>query len=212
MYKIPEDEVFKIQPNHNPTDLYTLESKLYEIGDLSVHNAKDNTHGSMRLIKYSSRLNDNEIKALRELREQDRLIQLIEGFQFTSSSNGNKTQYALVYSHAVPICDFISFKHKYSEELVVKVLRQLLDALQWIHLHGFVHLNIHPLTILNANLTQVNVKLAGFDHAAQIGDVVRETTTGEGASSRSIFSDLLESSPVEFTCKLSFFHYYSLSN
>lgn len=181
--------------------MYTIESKLYELDELSVHNAKDNTHGSMRLIKYSSRLNDNEIKALRELREQDRLIQLIEGFQFTDSAS-NKTKYALVYSHAVPICDFISFKHKYSEELVVKVLRQLLDAVQWIHLHGFVHLNIHPLTILNANLTQVNVKLSGFEHATQLGNLARETTTGEGASSRSIFTDLLKYLPVEFTCKI----------
>lgn len=166
---------------------------------MSVYNAKDNTHGTMRLIKYSSRLNDNEIKALRELREQDRLIQLIEGFQFTDTDS--KSKYALVYSHAVPICDFISIKHKYSEELVVKILRQLLDAIQWIHLHGFVHLNIHPFTILNANLTQVNVKLAGFEHATQIGDLSRETGSGEGVSTRSIFNDLLNSLPLEFTRK-----------
>lgn len=196
VYKIPEDEIFKIQTNHNPTDLYTLETRVYEIGDLSVYNAKDNTHGTMRLIKYNTSLNDNEIKALRELREQDRLIQLIEGFQFTEN---NKTRYALVYSHAVPVCEFISIKHKYSEELVVKILRQLLDAIQWIHLHGFVHLNIHPLTILNSNMTQTNVKLAGFEHATQIGDLMRETNIGEGSSIRRIYGTLSASLPVEFT-------------
>lgn len=176
--------------------MYTLDSKIYQIGDLSVYNAKDNTHETMRLIKYNSTLNDNEIKALRELREQDRLIQLIECFQFNVD---NKTKYALVYSHAVPICDFISIKHKYSEELVVKILRQLLDAIQWIHLHGFVHLNIHPLTILNANMTQVNVKLAGFEFSTQISNLIRETSNGEGGSTRHIFTDLQSHLPLEFT-------------
>jgi serine/threonine protein kinase len=101
----------------------------------------------------------------------------------------------------VPICDFISNKHKYSEELVVKILRQLLDAIQWIHLHGFVHLNIHPLTIFNANLTQVNVKLGGFEQATQLSDLIRETTTGEGGSGKNVFTKLLNSLPTEFTGK-----------
>ena len=47
--------MFKIQADHNPSDLYTLESKVYEMGELSVWNAKDTTHGTQRLIKYSSR-------------------------------------------------------------------------------------------------------------------------------------------------------------
>ena len=85
VYKIPEGEIFKIQQNHNPTDLYTVQTKIYQIGDLAVYNAKDNTHGTTRLIKYATSLNDNEIKALRELREQDRLIQLIEGSSNSSS-------------------------------------------------------------------------------------------------------------------------------
>jgi serine/threonine protein kinase len=47
----------------------------------------------------------------------------------------------------------------------------LIDAVQWVHLHGFVHLNIHPMTILNANLTQVNIKLSGFENAVHLSQL-----------------------------------------
>ena len=90
-------------------------------------------------------------------------------------------------------------KHKYSEELVVKILRQLLDAVQWIHLHGYVHLNIHPLSVLNSNLTHCNIKLSGFENSIQIGELVKETEafSGEGACAMSFFDQLKV--PVEFS-------------
>ena len=182
-YKMSDDEIFKLQINHDPNDLYLIESSIYQCGDVLLTNAVDKANQTKRLIKYSSNINPNEIKILRELREQDRLCQLIEGFQFVD--NNNQLTFAMVYSHAVPIIDFVSIKHKYSEELVVKILRQLLDAIQWIHLHGFVHLNIHPLSVLNANYTQVNVKLSGFENSIQTADV-KETEIipiEEGASS-----------------------------
>lgn len=194
-YKIPEDEVFRMQLNHDPSDLYTVESEIYEYKELRLVNAKDNANGTKRLIKFNSKLNDNEIKILRELREQDRVVQLIEGFEFENKQT-NRHEYALVYSHAVPIIDFISIKHKYSEELVVKILRQLLDAIQWIHLHGFVHLNIHPLSVLNSNLTQVNIKLSGFENAAKLGDLVKHPDCDYVCSQLSI--------PIEFAGKLQF--------
>lgn len=174
-YKSTSYDLFKLQTNQDPQDLYSIESKVCEFGGISLNNVIDKANQTKRLLKYSLKLNENEIKVLRELRGQDRLIQLIEGFQFTNKEN-NQITFALVYAHAVPIIDFISHKHKYSEELVVKILRQLLDAVQWIHLHGFVHLNIHPLTVLNANYTQVNVKLSGFESSTQLTEFNRETS------------------------------------
>jgi serine/threonine protein kinase len=199
------EDIFKIQSNQNPNDLYTLENKLYKLGDVCLYNAKDNANQTRKLIKMSSKLNENEIRILRELREQDRLVQLIEGFQFSGNVDADapskKSTYALVYAHAVPVVDFVTFRHKYSEELVVKIMRQLIDAVQWIHLHGFVHLNIHPLTILNANLTHVNVKLSGFENAVQLSDLVKdgETHAESGATALSIVEQI--SMPIDFSGK-----------
>ena len=198
-YKKSEvDDQFRLQMNHNPSDLYTNESKLFKFGDVSVFYAKDNANQTKRLIKYNTRINDNEIKILRELRDQDRMVQLIEGFHFIDSTT-NKTMYALVYAHAVPIIDFISVRHKYSEELVAKILRQILDAVQWLHLHGFVHLNINPLTVLNANLTQVNIKLSGLEDAVPISEL-EDQNHGAAAAAASVHHRIQP--PIEFSGKL----------
>jgi serine/threonine protein kinase len=90
----------------------------------------------------------------------------------------------------------ITFKHKYSEEIVVRILRQLLDAVQWLHLHGFVHLNIHPLTVLNANLTQVNIKLGGLENAVPLSELVEQNFDTACASAQ---HRVLQ--PIEFSGK-----------
>jgi hypothetical protein len=187
-----EGEQLKILTNQNPMDLYTMENKWLTRGGemgFTIGEAKDVTHGSKRMLKVSKSLNDNEIKILRELKEQDRLVQLDEVFDYQG-------KYTYVYTHALPILEFVSFKHKYSEECVVKILRQLLDGIQWLHLHGFVHLNIHPLSVFNSNLTQVNVKLGGFENALQLDTSMRRIDTNR----------VLQTLPVEFACKLNFYY------
>ena len=187
---------FRIQQNQDPSDLYTKESKIYSSGSMSLWHVKDNANQTKRLMKVATKINENETRILRELREQDRLVQLVEGFYFKEDD-----QYSFVYAHAVPILDFVTFKHKYSEELCVRILRQILDAVQWLHLHGFVHLNINPMTVFNSNLTQVNVKLGGLDNAVQISELFEinksQYNSTASSSSDSIYNKILQ--PLEFS-------------
>ncbi|CAM6005231.1 unnamed protein product [Sphagnum balticum] len=186
--KRPDNEVFKMHKGQNPADLYSVDTKLMTRGGemgFTLAEATDTTHGSKRLLKLAKRVNEAEVAILRGLKEQERLVQLAEVFEFGGA-------FTYVYAHAVPVLDFLSFKHKYSEECVVKVLRQLLDAVQWLHLHGFVHLNVHPLSVLNAGLTYVNVKLGGFDNAVQL-----DASSGKADTKR-----VLEIMPVEFAGKI----------
>lgn len=194
--KADVDDQFRLQMNHNPSDLYTDGSRVFKFGDVAVFYTLDNANRTQRLIKHCSKLNDNEIKILRELRDQDRMVKLIEGFQY-QDEHTCQLKYALVYAHAVPIIDFISIRHKYSEELVVKILRQILDAVQWLHLHGFVHLNIHPLTVLNANLTQVNIKLSGLENAVSLAELMDQSGPVVGAGAAPVQYRI--QSPVEFS-------------
>jgi serine/threonine protein kinase len=185
-----DNEVFKVHTGQNPIELYSMDNKWVTRGaggemGFTLTEATDTAHGSKRLVKLAKRLNNTEVAILRGLKEQDRLVQLTEVFEYSGV-------YTYVYAHVVPILEFVSFKNKYSEECVVKVLRQLIDAVQWLHLHGFVHLNLSPLSVFNAGVTHVNVKLGGFDNALQL-----DAPTGKTDSKR-----VLEIMPAEFAGNL----------
>jgi len=53
-------------------------------------------------------------------------------------------------------------KEKLTENLVVRISRQLTDALQWIHSKGFLHLDINPRNILWATPERDSVKMVDF--------------------------------------------------
>lgn len=190
-----EKDSFKIQADHNPADLYQLADKIYQFGNMKLYAATDKANKTKRLVKFDARKNENEIRILRGLSDQDRLVQLIEGFSFRE---GGQETYAFVYSYAMPVTDFLTIRHKYSEELVVKILRQVIDAVQWLHLHGFVHLNVHPCTILNTNYTQVNIKLGGFENSHQINEL--DEAGANTSTAKAIHDSIIQ--PIEFTGKL----------
>ena len=179
-----DNEVFLILTGQDPAFLYVKEAKWWCLGEVSwLGEASDVSHQTKRVLKVSSRLSEHEIKILRQLKESDRLVGLVEVLDFDGV-------FTHVYVHAVPVCEFLAFKHKYSEESVVKVLRQMLDAVQWLHIHGYMHLNIHPLSVFNSGLTQVDVKLGGMENTAVLEDELSRTAGFKQM--------LLSSLPLEF--------------
>ena len=155
---------FNLRTNENPADFFEPESKLFEYKEFTLSIEVEKHSQAKRIVKYSTKYHPNELNLLRKLNSHDRVLRIIDGFEYRNM-NTNELTYSMVYSYSVPIVDYLSMRNKYSEEIVVRILRQLLDAIQWLHLHGYMHLNINPLSIFNANLTQVNIKLSGFEHS-----------------------------------------------
>ncbi|CAF4390827.1 unnamed protein product, partial [Rotaria sp. Silwood2] len=60
---------------------------------------------------------------------------------------------------------------KYNEELIVKILRQIFDAIHYLHFHGIIHLNINPSSVVNENRLAVHIKLTDFSCAQQIATI-----------------------------------------
>ncbi len=171
---------FEVKSGSSP---YELGSLITESNGVKLFESIDK---KFIIKKAKKQLNQNEIDLLTKFNEHDRLFSLMNVFMNTSSSN----EYTFIYENAndnsnapLPLLDFISLKHKYSEELVVNVLRQVLDGVQWIHLHGYAHLNLHPLTIFNANMTHVNVKLCGFDNMIELASSANKSKLSAASSS-----------------------------
>jgi len=65
----------------------------------------------------------------------------------------------------------ISLKSKYNEHVVTAVIKQVLDALQFLHHRGIVHLNIQPDNIIMTSRRRFDVKLIDFGQANKITTV-----------------------------------------
>jgi serine/threonine protein kinase len=79
--------------------------------------------------------------------------------------------FILVADDYIELCDWICLRHKYNEELIMKLLRQILDAIHYLHFHGIVHLNINPSSVVNENRLAVHCKLTDFGCAQQVATI-----------------------------------------
>ncbi|KAL5005868.1 hypothetical protein ScPMuIL_017026 [Solemya velum] len=68
----------------------------------------------------------------------------------------------------------ISYKNKYNEETVARVIRQLLDGLQYLHHVGIVHLNLQPNSIIMVSRRRLDLKIVDFSMSRKL-----ETADGE---------------------------------
>ncbi|XP_074662623.1 protein Obscurin-like [Tubulanus polymorphus] len=69
----------------------------------------------------------------------------------------------------------ISFKTRYNEETVCRIIRQVVAALQYLHSYGIVHLNIQPGNIMLCSRRRLDLKIIDFTCARAITDEEGET-------------------------------------
>lgn len=78
------------------------------------------------------------------------------------------------------ILTYLCQRDQYTEEDVSVMMRQTLDALQYLHLLGIAHLNLQPDNIVLETPWKASIKLIDFGSARRVpedGVVVRNLTT-----------------------------------
>ncbi|XP_062605922.1 death-associated protein kinase 3-like [Saccostrea cucullata] len=66
------------------------------------------------------------------------------------------------YLSGVNVVEHFSYKSKYTEDMVAIVIRQVLDGLQFLHYHGYAHLNIQPSSVMMVNRRRLDVRIMDF--------------------------------------------------
>ena len=72
------------------------------------------------------------------------------------------------YSNGGELFDYVSKVNRLSEKQIAKVIRQLLQSLEYMHKRNLVHSNIKPKNIVLASDAEgdsLNIKLTGFGFA-----------------------------------------------
>ncbi|CAF4580073.1 unnamed protein product, partial [Rotaria sp. Silwood1] len=151
-----------LKRDQNPWDLYKLIDELSSYGRQCIIRCSERATDSIRIIKIVDK-QDNETDEfnLLNLISHEHIITMLDAFLW-------KHSFILVTNDYMELCDWICLRHKYNEELIVKILRQIFDAIHYLHFHGIIHLNINPSSVVNENRLAVHIKLTDFSCAQQI--------------------------------------------
>ena len=154
-----------LKRDQNPWDLYKLIDELSSYGRTCVIRCAERATDSVRIVKIIDKQNnETEEFNLLNMISHEHIVRMLDAFLW-------KQSFVLVTNDYLELCDWICLRHKYNEELIVKILRQLLDAIHYLHFHGIVHLNINPSSVVNENRLAVHIKLTDFSCAQQVATI-----------------------------------------
>ena len=154
-----------LKRDQNPWDLYKLIDEISSYGRTCVIRCSERATDSTRIIKIiDKQSNETDEFNLLNLISHEHIISMLDAFLW-------KQSFVLVTNDYIELCDWICLRHKYNEELIVKILRQLFDAIHYLHFHGIVHLNVNPSSVVNDNRLAVHIKLTDFSCAQQIATI-----------------------------------------
>ncbi|XP_021352030.1 titin-like isoform X3 [Mizuhopecten yessoensis] len=74
----------------------------------------------------------------------------------------------LEFLYGLNIIQHLSFKTKYSEDMVARVMRQVLDGVEYLQHQGVVHLNLQPSSIVMVSRKHLDIKLVDFSLARTV--------------------------------------------
>ncbi|CAF1031742.1 unnamed protein product [Rotaria sordida] len=154
-----------LKRDQNPWDLYKLIDEISSYGRKCIIRCSERATDSIRIVKIVDKQDkETEEFHLLNLISHEHITTMLDAFLW-------KNSFILVTNDYIELCDWICLRHKYNEELIVKILRQLFDAIHYLHFHGIIHLNINPSSVVNENRLAVHIKLTDFSCAQQIATV-----------------------------------------
>ena len=80
----------------------------------------------------------------------------------------------------VNVVQYLCLRKFYSEEIVSRIVRQILDGLQYLQQTGIVHLNLQPSSVVMATRRRLHVKLRDFTLARKLENGQEEKITPTG--------------------------------
>lgn len=122
----------------------------------------DKTNKNNYITKITPCSDSNKDSLTRELEflrtiNHERFVRLYGAYFYL-----DQYYWILEYLSGVNVVEHFSYKSKYTEDMVAIVIRQVLDGLQFLHYHGYAHLNIQPSSIMMVNRRGLDVRIVDF--------------------------------------------------
>ncbi|XP_069107585.1 twitchin-like isoform X2 [Argopecten irradians] len=157
----------------SPEDTYSFLNTLYSGGFSDLVCCRKSGSNTLYLGKIVPVQHDNmdatkhEYELLKSL-SHERVVSLYESYLYKDS-----LYMVLEFLYGLNVIQHLSFKTKYTEDMVARVMRQVLDGVEYLQHQGVVHLNLQPSSIVMASRRHLDIKLVDFSLARNV------TKTGE---------------------------------
>ncbi|XP_033728113.1 LOW QUALITY PROTEIN: obscurin-like [Pecten maximus] len=159
----------------SPEESYSFLNTLYSGGFSDLVCCRKSNSNTLYLGKIVPVQPDNmdatkhEYEILKTLCHE-RIVSMYECYLYKDS-----LYMVLEFLYGLNVIQHLSFKTKYTEDMVARVLRQVLDGVEYLQHEGVVHLNLQPSSVVMVSRRHLDIKLVDFSLArkvAQEGDVM----------------------------------------
>ncbi|XP_034299497.2 titin homolog isoform X7 [Magallana gigas] len=146
----------------NVEEFYSFSNILWRGKFSSYVRSTDKTNKNNYITKITPCSDSNKDSLTRELEflrtiNHERFVHLYGAYFYL-----DQYYWILEYLSGVNVVEHFSYKSKYTEDMVAIVIRQVLDGLQFLHYHGYAHLNIQPSSIMMVNRRRLDVRIVDF--------------------------------------------------
>ncbi|GFY75535.1 obscurin, partial [Trichonephila inaurata madagascariensis] len=150
----------------DPMDLYRIVSEMdrgrFSVV-LNVWVKETNTSSIAKVIQKSDGIDGRqEYEAMKSLCHE-RVVQLL-----SASYHQDKTVLVMEKLSGVDVMSYLALRHDYNEEMVVTIIKQVLEALEYLHFREICYLELQPDNVVMVNLRDSDIKLVDFGSARYV--------------------------------------------
>ncbi|XP_054712056.1 obscurin-like isoform X2 [Uloborus diversus] len=172
-YELKEIELPELEYNResNPVpliegevlDLYRIVSEMdrgrFSVV-LNVWVKETNERSMAKVIQSTDKIDGKQEYEILKSLCHEKIVTLLSASFF-----GNKTVLILEKLSGVDVMSYLALRHDYNEELIVVIIKQVLEAMQYLHFRGICYLELQPDNVVMVNLRDTDIKLVDFASA-----------------------------------------------
>ncbi|XP_035216758.1 obscurin-like isoform X2 [Stegodyphus dumicola] len=147
----------------DPLDLYRIVSEMdrgrYSVV-LNVWVKESNTSSIAKVIQKTDAIDGKDEYEILKSLCHERIVTLL-----SASYHADKTVLIMEKLSGVDVMTYLALRHDYNEELVITIIKQVLEAIQYLHFRSIYYIELQPDNVVMVNLRDSDIKLVDFGSA-----------------------------------------------
>ncbi|GIY55923.1 hypothetical protein CDAR_566731 [Caerostris darwini] len=150
----------------DPLELYRIVSEMdrgrFSVV-LNVWVKESNTSSIAKVIQKAKDYDGRQEYEMMKSLCHERVVSLL-----SASYHQDKTVLVMEKLSGVDVMSYLALRHDYNEEMVVTIIKQVLEALDYLHFREICYIELQPDNVVMVNLRDSDIKLVDFGCARRV--------------------------------------------